>query len=189
MTLSINEKDKEFTNTIAGFSGCSTLNQCYTCGSCSSVCPVEKVVEDFDPRKIVHMLGMGLKENLLKSDTIWACSQCQSCVPVCPQGVRCSDIIKALRTEAVALGYADEERLFELGKFARVDRARCVSCLTCVRLCPFDAPYIKEEGGAYIDPDKCKACGICVIECPAKAISLNPSIEMRGMSEVENVRQ
>lgn len=186
MTLTINEIDKSFVNTISGFEGCSTLSHCFTCGSCSSVCPVEKVVDDFDPRKILHMISLGLREKLLKSDTIWACSQCQSCVPVCPQNVRCSDVIKALRNEAIAKGYVDEEKLFELGMFARVDRARCVSCLTCVRLCPFNVPVIKEEGGAYIDPDKCKACGVCVVECPAKAITLKPSLEMRAMMEVKN---
>lgn len=142
---------------------------------------MEKVVEDFDPRKILHMVALGMEEQLLGSDTIWACSQCQSCVPVCPQGIRCSDVIMALRNEAAKRGLATPARLAGLGLLAQVDPRKCVACLTCVRLCPFAAPHVNEEGAAYIDPELCRACAICVIECPAGAISLAPSLEQEGM--------
>ena len=181
MTIQVNKLNKSFGPEIAHYQGCSTLSLCYGCGSCSGVCPVEKVVPEFDPRKIVHMASLGLEKQLLESDEIWACSQCQSCIPVCPQEVRCADIIKGLREEAVKRGLADSDRLASLGVFAQVDPGKCVACLTCVRLCPFGAPYIAGSGSAYIEPDLCKACGICVLECPAEAIELAPSLEARGM--------
>ncbi len=182
MTIQVSEINPSFETQVARHAGCSTLAQCYGCGSCSSVCPVEKVVPEFDPRKIVHMVKLGLEEQLLSSDIIWACSQCQSCVPVCPQEVKCSDVIKALRDESVKRGLASHDRLAELGFFARVDGGKCVACLTCVRLCPFGAPHIVDEGYAQIDPDLCRACGICVLECPAEAITLAPSPEQKGVS-------
>ena len=40
-----------------------------------------------------------------------------------------------------------------------VDQNKCVSCMTCVKACPFGA--------------KCMGCGICLAECPARAIQLN----------------
>ena len=184
MIIQSSKLNNSFGSELAGLKGCSTLALCYECGSCSSVCPVEKVVPEFDPRKIVHMVALGLEEQLLKSDTIWACSQCQSCVSVCPQGVRCSDVIKALRDEATKQGLADPERLADLGCLARVDTEKCVACLTCVRLCPFGAPRIDETGFAYIEPDLCKACSICVVECPAEAIILAPSLEQKGMGKL-----
>jgi heterodisulfide reductase subunit A-like polyferredoxin len=55
---------------------------------------------------------------------------------------------------------------------AVVDPERCAVCLTCVRTCPFNVPYIGEEGAAVIDPAGCRGCGACVAECPGKAISL-----------------
>ena len=61
------------------------------------------------------------------------------------------------------------------GKAAWVERDRCVSCLTCVRVCPWEIPYIDSEGVAAIGVKDCKACGICVAECPAQAIKLNQS--------------
>ncbi len=177
MTIMASKIDNALTGLIAGHEGAEGLTACYTCGSCSSVCPVEKVVEEFDPRKIVHMVGLGLGAELISSDIIWACSQCQTCVPVCPQNVRCADVIKALRDEAVERGIVDEERRKELGMLAVVDAGKCVACLTCVRVCPFGAPRIIKEGYAFIDPDYCKACGICVEDCPAEAITLRQSLE------------
>ena len=179
MTISATRFENETTEKIMAHQGADTLLSCYTCGSCSSACPVEKVVMEFDPRKIVHMVGLGLGKALMESDLIWACSQCQSCIPVCPQDVRCADVIRALRDEAMEAGLVDEERRRALGLLAFVDPGKCVACLTCVRVCPFGAPRIVKEGYAFIDPDYCKACGICVKDCPAEAISLMPPIEAR----------
>ena len=55
---------------------------------------------------------------------------------------------------------------------ARVDEENCAACLTCVRVCPYDVPFINEEGVAQIDAAKCQGCGSCVSECPGKAIQL-----------------
>jgi heterodisulfide reductase subunit A-like polyferredoxin len=55
---------------------------------------------------------------------------------------------------------------------AVVDPEKCAVCLTCVRTCPYNVPYIGEEGAAVIDPAGCHGCGACVAECPGKAISL-----------------
>ncbi|NDY42527.1 4Fe-4S dicluster domain-containing protein [Dissulfurirhabdus thermomarina] len=181
MTIQETKLNPSFAAAVAAREGCASLARCYACGSCSGVCPVEKVVPEFDPRKIVHMVALGMEEELVASDVIWACSQCQSCIPVCPQEVRPADVIRGLREEALARGLVDVDRMAELGLLARVDGGKCVACLTCVRLCPFGAPRILPEGYAFIDPDRCRACGICVLECPATAIELAPSQEMRGM--------
>ncbi len=183
MTVQAAKLNSDFIKDIAAHEGCETAAMCFSCGSCSGVCPVEKVVDDFDPRKIVHMVGLGMEDSLINGETIWACSQCQSCIPVCPQNVRCADIIKALRDEALKRKSVDQERLKALGLFAVVDPGKCVACLTCVRLCPFGAPSMTEEGYAVIEPDLCHACGICVLDCPAQAISLAPSLEAKGAQQ------
>ncbi len=59
------------------------------------------------------------------------------------------------------------------GVVAVVDQDKCAVCLTCVRTCPFDVPFIDYTvDAAYIDPVKCQGCGVCVSECPAKAITM-----------------
>jgi heterodisulfide reductase subunit A len=55
---------------------------------------------------------------------------------------------------------------------AIVDGKKCASCLICVRVCPFDVPFINADGVSQIDADKCHGCGVCAGECPAKAIQL-----------------
>jgi len=57
------------------------------------------------------------------------------------------------------------------GSVAAVDEDLCAACLTCVRLCAYDVPVIR-EGAAYIEPAKCQGCGVCAGACPAKAIQL-----------------
>jgi heterodisulfide reductase subunit A len=58
------------------------------------------------------------------------------------------------------------------GVVAVVDPDECVSCLTCVRVCPYNVPELNEDGIAVIDPATCQGCGTCVGECPGKAIEL-----------------
>ena len=122
---------------------------------------------------------MGLSKRLLSSDVIWYCSQCRSCVFVCPQDVSFADINKALFQLAMDKGYVTEEKLVAMGKSAEVQRDLCVSCLTCVRVCPWEIPKIDDGGYAFIDVEGCSACGICVTECPARAITLNESEDER----------
>jgi len=55
---------------------------------------------------------------------------------------------------------------------ARVDSERCVSCLTCVRVCPLDIPTTSKMGEITIDPVACQACGVCALECPVRAIDI-----------------
>nr|HID58133.1 CoB--CoM heterodisulfide reductase iron-sulfur subunit A family protein [Desulfobacterales bacterium] len=56
--------------------------------------------------------------------------------------------------------------------FAVVEREKCAVCLTCVRVCPYDVPFINGQGYSQIDPLKCRGCGLCAAECPGKAIQL-----------------
>lgn len=154
----------------------ATFDQCFRCGACSGICPVKKTSLIFDPRKIVHLFLNELLEKVL-NEVLWYCSQCGSCVPVCPMDVKPRDVIRALRDFMLEKGLISEDKLFELGAFARVNPSKCVVCLTCVRTCPFSAVSVKEEGYAVIDKEKCRACGICVRECPAGAIELREKPE------------
>lgn len=58
------------------------------------------------------------------------------------------------------------------GMVAEVTQEKCSACLTCVRTCPYDAPYIGTAGKAEIRTQACQGCGMCVGICPSKAIEL-----------------
>ncbi|MBU0673713.1 MAG: 4Fe-4S dicluster domain-containing protein [Proteobacteria bacterium] len=179
MAITNKEINAAFSSEVTNLPGGEHLNRCFSCGACSGICPVSQAIPEFDPRKIIHMIRMGLKDKILGSDLIWHCSKCRSCVFVCPQDVRFAEIMSAIREMALDQGYLNEQDLRDKGKVAWVERDLCVSCLTCVRICPWRIPAIDEKGVATIDARKCKGCGICPAECPAQAIRLNESEDAR----------
>ncbi|HMK08915.1 MAG TPA: FAD-dependent oxidoreductase, partial [Anaerolineales bacterium] len=89
-------------------------------------------------------------------------------------------IVQAQAAAARAARLLARPTLTAGGAVAQVDPAKCVACLTCVRICPFDVPQVLAaaagvggvQGAAYIEPSVCRGCGVCVAECPAKAITL-----------------
>ena len=186
MTIYREDLEPRFKFEVAELPEGQNVKECFACGSCTGVCPVSQIIPEFDPRKILHMISLGLKKHLLSSDLPWYCTGCSTCKFVCPQDVRFNDVIKALKLLALQDGYVDADTLSEMGKLAVVDEMRCVGCLTCVRSCPFFAPSIEMgKGVAYIEPLKCVACGICVAECPVKAIELKLSEDVRRFNSFE----
>lgn len=76
-------------------------------------------------------------------------------------------------------------RCMTCGAGAVVDKGKCIACLTCVRICPYEIPKIGPESVAVIDPEECQACGICITECPALAIGFRRDQEERIFKAVE----
>jgi len=65
-----------------------------------------------------------------------------------------------------------KDKLTTSAAIAVVQPDICAACLVCVRVCPYGAPFINEEGVSQIPPSACRGCGICASECPANAIML-----------------
>jgi NADPH-dependent glutamate synthase beta subunit-like oxidoreductase len=84
--------------------GGELVKRCFDCGTCTGVCPVSQSGSGFDPRRILHMIRLGLKDQLLSSSVIWHCTHCDSCAFICPQDVRFSSVVDVLREMAIARG-------------------------------------------------------------------------------------
>ena len=95
--------------------GGDKLSLCMQCGMCSGSCPIG-VQMDHGPRKLFMMIRAGMKEDVLKSNTMWNCTLCYRCVVRCPRGIPVTYILQDLGTKAVELGYADKQ---ENVRFAR----------------------------------------------------------------------
>ena len=108
------ELDLQFKDEVAEKIGLEAIKPCYTCGSCTAVCPVHDVIEDFDPRRMIHMILLGMRKEVLSSDVIWFCCLCNSCFFVCPQQIRFSRVATELRRLAVDEGHVDEGFLNKL---------------------------------------------------------------------------
>ena len=83
---------------------------CINCGTCTAVCPAAEFYR-YDPRKIVAIVQTrddAEIEALLRSDTIWYCGECMSCVTRCPRRNGPGLVIMALRDLSIRLGYFTE---------------------------------------------------------------------------------
>jgi len=82
------------------------------------------------------------------------------------------NISQARAAAARAATVLSRTQLEVSGQVASVNQDKCISCVTCVRACPYSAPFVNIDRKAEIAPAKCMGCGICAAECPAHAINL-----------------
>jgi heterodisulfide reductase subunit A len=82
-------------------------------------------------------------------------------------------ISQALAAAGRAGVILSHEKLAVSGIVAKHKRELCMSCLSCLRVCPFGSPYIAEDGKISHNEIKCMGCGICAGICPAKAFQVN----------------
>jgi heterodisulfide reductase subunit A len=82
-------------------------------------------------------------------------------------------ISQALAAAGRAGVVLSHEKLAVSGIIAKHKRELCMSCLSCLRVCPFGSPFIDKDGKISHNEVKCMGCGICAGICPAKAFQVN----------------
>jgi heterodisulfide reductase subunit C len=102
--LRITPESAQFKYEVRKLPGAERLMLCFQCGACTADCPVSRYNESYRPRKILRMAQLGIKDQVLKSDTIWLCAACFTCVDHCPQDVEIASVLRALRNMAVKEG-------------------------------------------------------------------------------------
>ena len=101
----MSELDSRFKYEVAEQPGGENIKVCFSCGVCTAGCPVSAIDEHYNPRKIIRMVLLGMREEVLSSDFIWLCSSCYTCTAHCPQNVKFTEVMGALRELAVQEGY------------------------------------------------------------------------------------
>ncbi|ODS39565.1 MAG: hypothetical protein A7316_05185 [Candidatus Altiarchaeales archaeon WOR_SM1_86-2] len=108
--------------------------KCFGCGTCTASCPVMRIDNKYNPRKIVRMMLLGV--DVLDEDFIWLCSTCYTCYERCPQDVKLTEVMDALKNMAVERGYihgslkkqiellGEHGRLYAVGEFDNKKRMR-----------------------------------------------------------------
>lgn len=127
--------DPHFRDEIAAEPGGENIRRCFSCGTCTAGCPVGGVTDKYNPRRIVHMALLGMRQQVLSSDFVWLCSVCYTCYERCPQDVRIPELMTAVRNIAVREGYVPQAfhlqietlrahgRLLEVGDYENERRA------------------------------------------------------------------
>ncbi len=83
------------------------LKACINCGTCTAICPAAEFYK-YDPRRIVDIVQSKDDEEiekLLKSETIWYCGECMSCLTRCPRKNAPGLVVMALRNLSMEMGY------------------------------------------------------------------------------------
>jgi heterodisulfide reductase subunit C len=89
-----------FTNEVQSLSG-ENIDQCYHCHKCTAGCPVVGSMQ-YGPDRILRMIALGQRDELLKSRDIWLCSGCYTCATRCPNDIDISAVMDGLRQVAIA---------------------------------------------------------------------------------------
>ena len=124
--------DPQFKYDVAAHPGGDNIKLCFACGTCTAGCPVSAVDLEYNPRKIIRQVLLGMRKEVLCSPVIWRCVQCYSCSAKCPQNVKFRDVMKALREMAAAEGCVDVGLLQEveqLDEFSQKVRRDMVNLL------------------------------------------------------------
>ena len=132
----VSKLDSKFKRDVASHAGGENIRMCFACGTCTAGCPVAEVDAEFDPRRIIRQVLLGMRREVLSSPAIWRCVQCYSCTAKCPQNVRFREIARALREMAVAEGLADDAligQVEELGVLVQKLRRDMVTALVSDR--------------------------------------------------------
>ncbi len=85
------------------------ISRCYQCKKCSGGCPMNFAM-DLHPSQVVRYVQLGLRDALLKSNTIWICAACKTCVARCPNGIDVAAINDCLKQMANPNMLAREEK-------------------------------------------------------------------------------
>jgi len=130
--IAIEKLDPGFKYEVAKKPGGRNIRKCYACGSCTAGCPVFQVETEYNPRKLIRMILLGMRKEVLSSKVIWLCARCYVCSANCPQDVDFSNIMMALRDMAVEDGFAPadmQERIDRISTAAHELRRDCINLL------------------------------------------------------------
>ena len=130
--ITLNELDAKFKYEGAEEPGGENIKLCFACGLCTAGCPVSEIDPEYNPRKIIRMVLLGMRKEVLSSNLIWLCSLCYTCQAHCPQNVNFADVMKALRSMAVREGYVHPsftEKIREIDTFSQKLRHQMVSSI------------------------------------------------------------
>jgi heterodisulfide reductase subunit C len=77
------------------------VSACFQCLKCTGGCPVTFAM-DLMPNQVIRMVQLGMKDEVLKSSTIWVCASCETCTTRCPNDIDIARVMDTLRQAALA---------------------------------------------------------------------------------------
>jgi len=97
----LSELDLNFMGEVANTPRGRGILLCIQCGRCSSGCPVARLTSEHNPRRLMEMVIVGFKQEVLPTQLPWYCLSCFTCLDRCPQGGDVGEVMFAIRNLAV----------------------------------------------------------------------------------------
>ncbi len=81
--------------------------------------------------------------------------------------------VPAEALDKVVAAFRKKGASVSLPKLIEVDTEKCISCGSCVALCPVEAITLADDLSVVFNKEKCvgSTCSACVDACPARAIT------------------
>ncbi len=128
------------------------MKTCINCGTCTAICPAAEFYR-YDPRKILDTVQRKNDDDilaLLKSETIWYCGECMSCLTRCPRKNGAGLVIMALRNLSIKLGYfTDSEKGRQIYPLTKALTGNVLNLGYCVHPATFKYEDHPESGPVY----------------------------------------
>jgi len=96
---------KSFVEEVAATPGGENICACIQCGICTGSCPVAGEME-YPPRKIIALIRIGMRNEVLSSSSMWHCLSCYMCTVRCPRGVKPTELAHALECLSNQYGFS-----------------------------------------------------------------------------------
>lgn len=134
--IDVSKLDPNFKYEIMKEPGGEHVTRCFACGTCTATCPVREMNDEYNPRRIIRMAILGMRQEVLTSDFIWLCASCYTCEERCPQDVKIPGLMNAIKNIAVRQGHIHPSfraqlevlfahgRLYEITEFDNKKRAK-----------------------------------------------------------------
>lgn len=102
--MEVAELDPDFKYEVMNEPGGEEIRMCFSCTGCTVSCPVSEINSAYNPRRFIHEVLLGMREQVLSDPALWYCVQCHSCYEHCPQNVRVTEVMGALKSIAAREG-------------------------------------------------------------------------------------
>jgi heterodisulfide reductase subunit C len=143
--IDVSTFDPQFRDEIAAEPGGEHIRRCFSCSTCTAGCPIAGVTAKYNPRRIIHMALLGMREQVLTSEFVWLCSVCYTCYERCPQDVRIPELMNAVRNIAVREGHVPTTFKVQLEKLREHGRLYEIEDYENERRAEYGLPPIGEE--------------------------------------------
>jgi len=104
---SVAEEEMAFRDEVWSIPGGEAIRLCKQCGTCAGSCPNANFM-DYSPRKVIAMVRANMKEEVLRSNSMWWCLSCYLCTIRCPQEIHITDLMYILKQLAIREGYVQK---------------------------------------------------------------------------------